>query len=78
MEEHDTELIQELIKTNQELAALWKEHQEFEDQLEDMNRRLFLTPEEEMQRKQLQKQKLIGRDRIEIILAEHRTAQDKD
>lgn len=77
MEEHDNELIRELIKTNQELATLWKEHQEFEERLEDMNQRLFLTPEEEMQRKQLQKQKLVGRDRIELILAEHRASQNK-
>ena len=77
MEEHDNELIRELIKTNQEPATLWNEHQELEERLEDMNQRLFLTPEEEMQRKQLQKQKLVGRDRIELILAGHRASQNK-
>ncbi len=72
MEQRDIELIQNLIPTNQELAALWREHLDFERRLEDMNGRLYLTPEEQIERKRLQKLKLAGRDRIEQILARHR------
>ncbi|MBW1712123.1 MAG: DUF465 domain-containing protein [Deltaproteobacteria bacterium] len=77
MEQHDLELITKLSEVNEELAALWKEHQNLEGQLEDMNRRLYLTPEEEVERKRIQKLKLAGRDRIETILAEHRADRGK-
>jgi hypothetical protein len=34
---------------------------------------LYLTPEEEVQKKKIQKLKLAGRDRIEAILAKYRS-----
>ncbi len=77
MENSDQELIEELIQTNEELAALWREHLAFEEKLEDMNRRIYLTPEEQIERKSIQKMKLAGRDRIETILSEHRVAENQ-
>ncbi|MFH1058120.1 MAG: YdcH family protein [Pseudomonadota bacterium] len=56
-----------------ELDQLWREHQELEATLEAMNERIYLTPEEQVERKRLQKLKLAGRDRIEAILAGHRS-----
>jgi hypothetical protein len=72
METQDQRLIEELIKINAELAQLWHDHLDFEARLEEMNRRLYLTPEEQLERKALQKRKLAGRDRIEAIVAAHR------
>ena len=72
MESSDKELIEELARDNEELARLWSEHLTLESQLEDMNQRVYLTAEEQVERKRLQKVKLAGRDRMEAILAEHR------
>jgi uncharacterized protein YdcH (DUF465 family) len=73
MEPNDVKLIQANLDKNQELASLWAEHLELEKKLEDMNQRLYLSTEEQMERKQLQKLKLAGRDRIEQILTALRT-----
>lgn len=72
MEKKDEELIQTLLEHDAELKALYEEHLDLERQLEDFNRRLYLTPEQEIARKQLQKRKLLGKDRIMQILEEHR------
>ncbi len=72
MEPNDIALIQENLEQNPELAKLWSEHLELEKKLEEMNQRIYLSTEEQLERKQLQKLKLAGRDRIEQILAELR------
>lgn len=72
MEHKDEELILNLIPANQELATLWEEHLVFERQLETMNSALYLSTTEQMERKRIQKLKLAGRDRMEMILAEYR------
>jgi len=72
MESNDIALIQANLEQNPELAKLWAEHLELEKKLEEMNQRIYLSTEEQVERKQLQKLKLAGRDRIEQILAELR------
>ncbi len=54
------------------MKKFWDEHNELERQLEDYNRRPYLTAAETMERKRLQKLKLAGRDKMEQILARHR------
>ena len=72
MEQRDLELIHRLIPSDPELKRFMDEHWEFERKLAELNRRLYLTPEEELERKRIQKLKLAGRDRIEAILAKYR------
>ncbi|MBU1275110.1 MAG: DUF465 domain-containing protein [Proteobacteria bacterium] len=74
MDTTDMELIQANLDNDPELAKLWAEHLEMEKKLDDMNQRLYLSTEEQMERKRLQKLKLAGRDRIEQILTELRAA----
>jgi len=72
MEKRDQELIDQLLPENQELQELVKEHKEFESQLGENNKRLYLSDEENREKKRIQKLKLAGRDRIEQILKDHR------
>jgi uncharacterized protein YdcH (DUF465 family) len=72
MEQKDLNLIERLSPADPELAQLWRQHMELEAQLDSLGGRLYLTPEEQVERKRLQKLKLAGRDRIEVILARHR------
>jgi uncharacterized protein len=72
MEKRDQELIDRLVPNNEELSQLVKKHQEFEAQLEEFNKRLYLSEEQSRERKRIQKLKLAGRDQIEKILREHR------
>ena len=68
MEQKDLDLIESWKDKDVELKKLWQEHLEFEEQLQAFNKRVYLSPTEEVERKTLQKKKLKGRDQIERIL----------
>ena len=72
MEARDrTRTIQELIRTNFEFKQLHKEHETLEQKLNQISKLKFISREDETTKKQLQKKKLIGRDRMEEILRNH-------
>ena len=64
-------LIKSLEEQNEEFKDLQKKHLEYEAKLEKIAEKKFLTPEEEIKKKQLKKLKLLGRDRMEDIINEH-------
>jgi uncharacterized protein YdcH (DUF465 family) len=74
MEAKEEALIQSLINTDPELRRHYEEHVELKRQLEHLRQKSFLTEEEEIEQKRIQKQKLAGKDRIMEILARHRQA----
>jgi hypothetical protein len=74
METKDEDLIKQLIAQDAELKEHYEEHLDLERRLADLTRRLYLTPEQEIEKKQLQKRKLQGKDRIMEILDKHRSA----
>jgi len=77
MEERDEKLIAQLIKDSNTLREYMGQHQEYENQLEEYNKQIYLTTEESLERKKIQKLKLAGRDKIESILAEHRRTEKR-
>jgi uncharacterized protein len=72
MDAKDTALILEHIEENNELKGLWDEHLSFERQLEKIDRKPYLSPEEKVERKRLQLAKLAGKTRIDAILTDYR------
>lgn len=72
MEKKDEELIHSLLSFDAELKQYYEEHLQLEQRLSEFNRKLYLTPQQELEKKQLQKRKLIGKDRIMQILEKHR------
>lgn len=72
MEAKDTALIMEHLEENNELRGLWDEHLDLERQLEKIERKPYLSPEEKVEKKRLQLAKLAGKTRIEAILTEYR------
>ncbi len=73
MEKRDLDLIEAWKDKNLELKKLWEEHLEYEEQLDRFNKRVYLSTSEELERKTLQKKKLMGRDKIEGILRQIRS-----
>jgi uncharacterized protein YdcH (DUF465 family) len=69
----DGELTKRLFEEDSEFRRLMEEHKELEERLEIFNQKPFLTPEEEVERKKIQKLKLLGKDQMEAILSKHRT-----
>ena len=74
MEKKDEDLILSLIERDAELKRYYEEHLALEQQLAEFNRKLYMTPEQEIEKKSLQKRKLVGKDRIMQILDKHRAA----
>ena len=72
MEEKDEALIQTLLEREPELRRYYEEHVDLERRLGAFQQKHYLTPEEEMERKRLQKLKLAGKDRIMEILSRYR------
>ena len=72
MEKADEELVARWIDKDPELRRYMEEHWEYERQLEEFNRRPYLTAAETVERRRIQKLKLAGRDKIEQILKKYR------
>jgi hypothetical protein len=72
MEQRDKLLIEKHSKHDDELKKFVEEHVLFEKQLDELNEKIYLTPDEEMKQKELKKLKLAGRDKIEEILKKYR------
>ena len=72
MAENDMDLIQRLSEENPRFRKLHEEHLLFEKQLQELDERTYLTPEEDFERKKIQKLKLAGKDEMETILREFR------
>ncbi len=73
MEKKDEELIVTLLDREPDLRRYYEEHTELERELSPFQDKLYLTPEEEVEKKRLQKLKLAGKDKIMQILSRHRT-----
>jgi uncharacterized protein YdcH (DUF465 family) len=72
MEQKDQSLIQKLCEENPRFRLLYEEHVIFEKQLRALDDRVYLSPEEELDRRRMQKLKLAGKDEMEHILREYR------
>ncbi|MBI2345454.1 MAG: YdcH family protein [Deltaproteobacteria bacterium] len=74
MEPKDMQLIEQHSTHDATLAKLWQEHVVYEQQLDKLERKPYLTTDEQVERNRLKKLKLAGRDRIETILAQYRSS----
>lgn len=68
----DEAMIARLRQEDIEFRRLLDEHQQYESQLEAYTSLPYLSSEQEMERKRLQKLKLQGKDRMLVILQQHR------
>jgi len=72
MEERDQDLVRQLWDSNPRFRKLYEEHQLLEKELDNLSDKHFLSPEEEVEKKKMQKLKLAGKDEMEQILSVHR------
>ena len=72
MDVKEEELIRSLFDTDPELRQHYEEHSQLKQRLQELRGKPFLTEEEEVEEKTIQKQKLAGKDRIMEILARHK------
>jgi uncharacterized protein len=72
MERTDELLIERYIQQDGELKKHVEDHRKLEAALADYNKRIYLTPQEEIEKKKMQKLKLASKDRIYLILAKYK------
>ncbi len=71
MEQRELDLIQRLATHDQELKALYDEHQELKRQVEELRGKHYLSAADELEMKRVQKLKLASKDRMMAILQRH-------
>lgn len=70
----DQELIEKIKSENPEFKKLHEEHIQLKSTVDDLNKRKFLTPEQEIEKQNIKKQKLKNKDRMAQILSEHQAS----
>jgi len=76
MNKEEIDIIEDLKKEDKEFSQLLKEHEDLEQKLEEINKLKFLTPEQEIEKKRIQKLKLKGKDRMAEIISTYRSKKD--
>jgi uncharacterized protein YdcH (DUF465 family) len=64
-----------LINSNEEFRSLAEKHAQYERQIEAIEQKLHLTPEDEDEEHRLKKLKLACKDQMQAILSRHLSAQ---
>lgn len=72
MRDDDVTWIEYLRKSSREFADLERRHLELERELGGLVKRRVLTPDEEIRKKNVQKEKLVMKDRMNDILRQSR------
>ena len=68
----ENEIAEVLRKENEEFRKLSEEHRNLDGLLSEIDSRRYLTAEEEVERKKIQKQKLQKKDRMAEIVRAYR------
>ena len=64
----DQTLLQNLTETNPRFRMLYEEHNLFEKQLLEYDKKGYLSPQEELEKNKVKKMKLVGKDEMEKII----------
>ena len=68
----EREIVEFLKKDNDEFKKLSEEHRRLDVLLAEIDNKRFLTSEEEVERKKLQKQKLLKKDRMAELVRDYK------
>jgi uncharacterized protein YdcH (DUF465 family) len=68
----EEELVERLMRENEEFSKTKQAHVQLAKQLDELEKKPFLSPQDEMEIKILKKKKLALKDQMEKILVKHR------
>jgi hypothetical protein len=68
----EQEIIESLKQGNEDFRKLHEEHHSLDGLLAEIDRKIYLTPEEEIERKKMQKQKLFKKDRMAEMVRDYK------
>ena len=70
----NADLLEKVQKENEEFRGLYKEHTTLKQKVEEFNKMKLITPQQEIEKKKHQKQKLSLKDRMEEILSKYQSS----
>ncbi len=70
------EIAEILKEQNEEFKKLYKEHKDLDQILAVIDKNKYLTPEQEIERKKIQKQKLIKKDSMAQLIVEYKKSHN--
>ena len=73
----DDQIAEHLRNTNAEFRELQEAHHPLDAQLQELLKNHILTPQEEVLKKQIQKEKLGKKDRMARLIRDYRNEQQK-
>lgn len=68
----EEEIIETLKRDNEEFRKLYQEHRELDTMLSEMDKKHYLTPEEEFQIHRMKKEKLCKKDKIAELIKNYK------
>jgi uncharacterized protein YdcH (DUF465 family) len=68
----EQEIVDQLKKENDEFKKLSEEHRNLDGLLAEIDNKRYLSPEEEVERKRIQKLKLLRKDRMAELIREYK------
>ncbi len=72
--EIDPTLLEKVQGENEEFKKLYQEHLDLKNRVVELNKMNFLSPELELEKKTVQKQKLKGKDRMTQIIEQYQAS----
>ena len=70
----EQEIIERLKQENGDFRKLYDEHHHLDAQIMEVDRKVYLTPEEDLERKKMSKQKLHLKDKMAEMVREYKKA----
>lgn len=70
--EQDEDIVIMLEKENVEFRKLRELHNDYERQIDELNKKHYLSDSERLEKKELKKKKLAAKDRLQSIIDENR------
>jgi hypothetical protein len=68
----EEEIIEILKRENEEFRKLYEEHRQLDALLDEINKKHYLTAEEEIEKKRMQKEKLYKKDKMAEIMRQYK------
>lgn len=72
----ENEIVEYLKQNNEDFRRLFQEHRELDAKLAEMVKKPYLTPEEEVLKKKMQKEKLLKKDMMAELVRDYKKSQN--
>jgi uncharacterized protein len=68
----DEQIAETLKRENEEYQRLSQEHKQLDEWLDELSKKRYLTPEEDLEKKKKQKEKLYRKDRMAELIRNYK------